>query len=260
MRNGAFIFLKVAYIHFVGSLTIAHIGLWRLNPMPKTSSNEDALSWIEDHDEAICAAIVNRLNARLFPPSPALLRKAVGPYLQKTLQTDHIEVEVERLPHDTSSYPRRTNRPWPYQDYDTMQDFLREPDGNTTATYQSGSGFMAATLDDDFWGEVLSLITEEVRQILQDDSAGILAAAGADAGVQQTDPVALHDFLCDLLNDAISDQGIETDLMVMIYQMSFRDVARAINPDVYQRIIAGDDAFSLLSKASASSRATSRGG
>lgn len=66
--------------------------------------------------------------------------------------------------YDYSSYGRRTNEPYKVEDFETVEEFLEEPSGNTNATFISGSGFAAEELSEEFEREVLDALTTWVSQ------------------------------------------------------------------------------------------------
>jgi hypothetical protein len=65
--------------------------------------------------------------------------------LRKELKS---KIEYIDCGYDSSSHSRRTNKKYKLEDFETINDFLNEPTGNTLATYISGHGFSAETWED----------------------------------------------------------------------------------------------------------------
>jgi hypothetical protein len=103
------------------------------------------------------------------------IEEHLGVWLADCFLHNHKAVsEVVNSGFDISSYGCTTNEPFDINDYELVQDFLKEPTGHTLATFESGSGFASQTYQDLFFEEAAAAIADwihshNIPDTLEDD-------------------------------------------------------------------------------------------
>lgn len=100
---------------------------------------------------------------RIAQGQARILRELMVKLTQILLYGRKVQVDRLDLGYDCSDYPTHTHQPYREEDYETVGDFLQEATGQTIATYLSGYGFHAETLEE--W--VTSEIDSELFELLK---------------------------------------------------------------------------------------------
>ncbi len=97
---------------------------------------------VKDIVEQLCVDLKKALEI----PNGLIIEQVLVEIARYALFENKAEVEVVDSGYDVSSHGRITDQKFVLSDYETVVDFLDEPNGNTEATFTSGMGFRAETI------------------------------------------------------------------------------------------------------------------
>jgi len=167
----------------------------------------------------LVALLVERLrNIHHIPGNP--LMGALEAWVADTaLNTYRYVVRHENSGYDYSTSAESTREGYDLSKYQTVNEFLEEPNGDTVATYVSGSGLRAARLDES--------LDDEVRNV---HHKWIIS----QPEVMALDPDA-RDVLCWEMSDAIVYESLEHELTEPLKAQPFIDVVNRHRAEAERR-------------------------
>jgi hypothetical protein len=111
-------------------------------------------------------SIARELRSELGSPDHAFRTRIETWLAYRVLYSTVAEVYEIDSGYDRSTFGQWTDRSFDIADFESVDDFLEQPTGDTRATYLSGSGFAAETIRDALFDEIGRALSETISHKL----------------------------------------------------------------------------------------------
>ncbi|ADG07561.1 hypothetical protein [Kyrpidia tusciae] len=150
-------------------------------------------------------------------------------------------VVVDETPWDVSTGAKYTGEPYDLSAYETVADFLKEPTGNTVATYISGHGLAAETYGDHVMWVVGQVAWDVLYETLEDElwpSWQGKAGWSDDPKVKSATLRQWRELAYAFMEDEREFEEIlfESDLMDRVENVSWEEAVARFRPDALPRL------------------------
>ena len=121
---------------------------------------------------------VDHFSSLILSMLPSLREDALDWIVRSAVNGKHFKSVTIDSGYDISLVPKPTGRGYRICDYQTVEDFLYEPNGQSVATFERGSGFSCESLFDEFDRDINEWVFDLINDALAAAKSGQAEALG----------------------------------------------------------------------------------